>query len=46
MPASYYPAAAVAAIFAVVPLLLPLSCAGEAISSAQARLEVGTVRRR
>ena len=40
------PTAAVAVIFAVVLLLLSLSCAGEAISSAQASLEVGTARRR
>ena len=39
----YTPAAAVAAIFAVVPLLLSLSCAGEAIFSAQASLKVGQV---
>ena len=45
MPATT-PAAAVAAIFAVVPLLLSLSCAGEAICSAQAPLEVGTARNR
>ena len=39
MPATT-PAAAVAAVFYVVLLLLSLSCAGEAISSAQAPLEV------
>ena len=37
--------AAVAAIFAVVSLLLSLSCVGEAISSAQVSLELGTARR-
>ena len=35
------PAAAVAASFDVLLLLLSLACAGEAISSAQAPLEVG-----
>ena len=40
------PAAAVPAIFYVVALLLSLSCSGEAISSAQAPLGVGTARRR
>ena len=45
MPATT-PAAAVADILAVVSLLLSFSCAGEALSSAQAPLEVGTARRR
>ena len=44
MPATT-PAAAIAAIFDVV-LLLSFSCAGKAISPAQAPLEVGTARRR
>ena len=46
MPGSTPAAAAVATIFDVLQLLLSPSCAGEAISSAQAPLEVGTARRR